>query len=175
MNILTGEASDDFFGGDVPAAARELLHQAARAQAEQRATLLWTAQAIAPRSLAILYALCKHHAGRREFEHAERAALRGLQEAARQVGLPEDWRALERSAPPPGIDFHSDGPARFWLFMLKALAFIGLRSGRPDEARELLDLLAGVGAAARVGDEVTAALLAGAAGPTGPIGPLSPG
>lgn len=82
--------------------------------------------------------------------------------------LPTRRRPHEHPAPPPGIDFHSDGPARFWLFMLKALASIGLRSGRPDEARELLDLLAGVGAAARVGDEVTAALLAGAAGPLSP-------
>lgn len=160
MNLFTGQASDAFFGGDVTAAARTLLHEAAAAPPPQRGTLLWTAQTLAPQSLAILYALYKHHAGRREFALAERAAEKGLAEAARQAGLPADWRTVPPR--PPGIDFQADGPARFWLFTLKALAFIRLRSGRPAQARELLDQLARVGGDARVGDDVTAALLASA-------------
>lgn len=31
MNLFTGNASDEFFGGDVPAPVRELLRQAADA------------------------------------------------------------------------------------------------------------------------------------------------
>jgi hypothetical protein len=31
MNLFTGNASDEFFGGEVPAPVREQLHQAAEA------------------------------------------------------------------------------------------------------------------------------------------------
>lgn len=151
MNLFTGESADHFFGGDVHAATRALLHQAAHAAPDQRTVLLWTAQATAPTQLAVYYALYKHHASRREFELAERAATRALAEAARQSGL-------DRREPQPQ-DFQHDGPARFWLFTLKALAFIALRSGRPDEARAHLARVAALGPDARVGDEVIDALL----------------
>lgn len=148
MNIVTGESSDAFFGGEVPQAVRDLLHQATQgsgaAAAAQRPALLWTAQAIAPTCLAVYHALYKHHASRREFDLAERAALRGLMEAARLAGIDNQGQRLapadrsvthdatDEAAP---VDFGSDGPARFWLFTRKALAFICLRTGRPDEAR----------------------------------------
>lgn len=161
MNLTTGEASDAFFGGEVPAAVRALLHQAASAAADQRGALLWTAQAIAPDTLAVYYALYKFHAGRREFEPAERAAQRGLQAAAAQAGLAADWQEV---GPGCGADFQSDGPARFWLFTLKALAFIRLRSGRPDEARALLAHIERLQPGSRVGQDVIGAMLEAAAG-----------
>lgn len=159
MNLFTGESADEFFGGAVPDAVRELLHRAARAPRAEVGALLWTAQAIAPGCLPVYYALYKHHAGRRELGPAERAAERGLCEAARQAGLPEDWRAVA-----PGIDFGHPGPARFWLFTLKALAFIALRSGRPADARERLERIAALDPGARIGDEVIATLLASVSG-----------
>lgn len=165
MNLTTGEASDAFFGGEVPEAVRALLHQAAEAAAAERGALLWTAQAIAPDTLAVYYALYKHHAGRREFEQAERAALRGLQVAARQAGLATDWQAV---GPGCGADFHADGPARFWLFTLKALAFIRLRSGRPDESRALLDHIEHLQPGSRVGHDVIGAMVSAATGGAAP-------
>lgn len=156
MNLFTGTASDEFFGGDVPAPVRELLHQAAEVPAAERSPLLWTAQALAPGCLAIYYALYKHHAGRREFELAERAAWRGLQEAARQGALAQDWRAV---TPAAHVDFSQDGPQRFWLFTLKALSFIHLRSDRADMARELLAKLHELDPQAQTGSEVTMSLL----------------
>jgi len=160
MNLMTGESADEFFGGAVPGAVRRLLHQAAQAPRGEVGTLLWTAQALAPQCLAVYYALYKHHAGRRELEQAERAARRGLQEAAKQAGLPSDWREVTRGSLPAGVDFGRNGPARFWLFTLKALAFIALRSQRAAEARELLAGIAGLSSEARIGDEVIATLLA---------------
>ncbi|EHR69884.1 hypothetical protein BurJ1DRAFT_1011 [Burkholderiales bacterium JOSHI_001] len=165
MNLFTGEASDAFFGGEVPTAVHALVHQAAEAPSDQRATLLWTAQALAPACLATYYALYKHHAGRREFDLAERAAQRGLAEAALQAGLPADWRALP--GPGPAVDFQQDGPARFWLFTLKALAFIHLRSGRPNLARELLAQIDRLDPQARIGGDVIAELLRAAGPPAG--------
>jgi homocitrate synthase NifV len=62
---------------------------------------------------------------------AERAASKGLAEAARQAGLPQDWR----TSVPPGIDFNVNGPARFWLFTLKALAFIAALLRKSQDRR----------------------------------------
>jgi len=159
MNLLTGNDADEFFGGCEPEFARQLLHRATLAPADA-ATLLWSAQALSPQSLGIYYALYKHHARRREFAAAERAACRGLVEAARQAGLPEDWRTATRANLPAGLDFHGHGVARFWLFTLKALAFISLRRERPDDARALLARIAMLAPDAQVGDEVIATMLA---------------
>ena len=164
MNLLTGESADEFFGGGVPESARRLLHQAAHAGRGEVSSLLWTAQAIAPQALGIYYALYKHHAGRREFEQAERAARRGLLEAAKHAGLAQDWRAVLPGSLPEGVDFQGSGPARFWLFTLKALAFIALRSAQPDEARALLAHIAALDDQAQIGSEVIATLLASVTG-----------
>lgn len=171
MNLMTGESADAFFGGEVPPAVRDLLHQAALAAPPARAALLWTAQALAPDALAIYYTLYKHHAGRREFELAARAAERGLVEAARQAGLDPDWR---RVLPGQGGGFDQAGAARFWLFTLKALAFIRLREGRPDEARQLLVQIERLDAQARIGQDVIAGLLASAEAEAAQAGPGTP-
>ena len=157
MNLFTGEAADELFGGEVPAAVRAMLQEAQQAPREQLGALLWAAQACAPQCLATYYLLYKCHAGRREFALAERAARSGLAEAARQAGLPADWRSVQ-----PGPDFGGTGAARFWLFTLKALAFISVRSGQPEEARALLAQINRLDPQASVGGDVIAGLLAAA-------------
>jgi hypothetical protein len=174
MNLLTGSDADEFFGGCEPEFARQMLHQAASLAPQDAGALLWSAQALAPQSLGIYYALYKHHAGRREFEPAERAARRGLLEAARQAGLAEDWRTATRASLPPGIDFNVQGVARFWLFTLKALAFIALRSGRPEEARNLLAQITTLAPGAQIGDEVIESMLASLAAPAADDAPAAP-
>ncbi len=156
MNLMTGESADEFFGGDVPTAVRDLLHRAAVARSDERATLLWSAQALWPGCLAVYFVLYKHHAGRREFDLAERAATRGLREAAATIGLPDDWRLVATPLPPAACD---SGPGRFWLFTIKALAFIHLRRGHLDEARALLGRLEACDPQARIGADVLASLL----------------
>ena len=164
MNLFTGDASDTFFGGDVPPTVHQLLNDAREGNPATRVATLWSAQAMAPQCLAVYYALYKHHAGQREFDLAERAALRGLAEAARQAELPDDWRAVSSDHPVAGRgDFLHNGPARFWLFTMKALAFIALRNQRPAQARELLARLDALGPQAQVGQEVILALLDGVA------------
>lgn len=155
MTLSTGTSADEFFGGGVSPAVRKLLHRAA-VSAGERTSLLWTAQALEPGCLAVYYALYKHHAGRRELDLAERAAWRGLREAASRAGLSADWRAVATPLP----DEVGQGTAgRFWLFTLKALAFIHLRSHRPEQARELLLKLDACDPGARIGGEVLASLL----------------
>ena len=158
MNLFTGAAADEFFGGDVPASVRGILHRAAQSPRDEVGSLLWTAQALAPACLPVYYALYKHHASRRELEMAQRAARRGLLESACQAGLPQNWRSVEPGMPAAG--FGNNGPARFWLFTLKALAFLALRQHKVGEARELLAQIARLDPAARIGDDVIASLLA---------------
>lgn len=156
MNLFTGESADAFFGGDVTPAVHRLLHEAMQAAPDERAALLWTAQAVAPTALPVYYALYKLHTSQRDFALAERAAWRGLQEAAAQAGLPSDWRLTPTPLP---ADVAASVPGRFWLFTLKALAFILLRAGQADASRELLTHLAQCAPDARVGDDVIASLL----------------
>ena len=91
---------------------------------------------------------------------AHRAAQRGLLESSQQAGLAPDWRDVVPDRVPPNVDFRGAGPARFWLFTLKALAFIALRSGRSDDARALLAHIAALDAQAQIGSEVIAEMLA---------------
>lgn len=135
MNLLTGEVSRALFGeGRIPEAVRLLIEQAQEAPGEHRTALLWTARASAPDCLPVYYLLYKLYATRRDLVEAERAARAGLAEAARQAALPQDWKQVN----PRAADFSQPGPARFWLFTLKALAFIRLRAGGNNEAQDLL-------------------------------------
>lgn len=161
MNLFTGESADEFFGGTVGPLLRDLLHRAQQAPAAERGALLWTAHSCAPQTLAVYYLLYKHHATQREFELAERAALRGLDVAAAQAGLPGDavFLGFDWPEPPAGVDFMQPGPARFWLFTQKALAFIALRMDRPAESRRRLALIERLAPDSGVGSDVIAALL----------------
>ena len=83
-----------------------------------------------------------------------------MPESARRLLHQADWRQATPDRVPGGVDFRGSGAARFWLFTLKALAFIALRSGRPDDARELLAHIAALDDQAHLGSEVIATLLA---------------
>lgn len=136
VNIFTGESSTDLFGGDVPPQAKHLVDQARNEPDPQRAlALLWTAQVCAPECPSLYYLLYKFYARHADFEQAEQAALKGLDVAAEQAHLPDDWRVVT----PEMADFSSPGPARFWVFTLKALAFIRLRRKDPESARAYLN------------------------------------
>jgi hypothetical protein len=123
VNILTGESSTDLFGGDVPPQVKHLVEEARHAAPERALALLWTAQVCAPECPSLYYLLYKFHARHADFEQAELAALKGLEVAAEQAHLPDDWRGVTADM----AHFGEPGPARFWLFTLKALAFIRLR------------------------------------------------
>jgi phage tail protein X len=155
MNLLTGEVSNALFGeGRMPESVRRLIDQAQAAPANHREVLLWTARASAPDSLAIYYLLYKHYAVLRNLIEAERAARRGLAEAAAQAGIATDWKRVR----PHDADFSQPGPARFWLFTLKALAFLRLRAGGSNEAREMLRLIKAIDPGDSLGAGVVDAL-----------------
>ncbi|WP_290877603.1 hypothetical protein [Aquabacterium sp.] len=161
MNILTGESSTDLFGGEVPPQVKHLVEEARNAATPERAlALLWTAQVCAPDCPSLYYLLYKFHARHADFEQAELAALKGLDVAADQAHLPDDWRVVT----PDMADFQSPGPARFWVFTLKALAFIRLRRKDPNSARAYLDKVNELDPVGGTGAGVIEALLKGSQG-----------
>lgn len=121
--------------------------------------LLWEAHQMAPQALPVYYALYKFYFNRRRLEEAERAALIGLDAAARQLGISADWTGLT----PDSTDWTAGGAARFFLFTLKALAFINLRRENPDRAEELLGKLRVLDPEDQVGYSVIALLAKGGA------------
>lgn len=146
--------------GDVPELIDQKLQAAvaARETPETCEALLWEAHQLGPKVLPVYYALYKFYFNRRRLADAERAALIGLDAAARQLGISSDWRSIAAGSV---ADWAEHGPARFFLFTLKALAFINLRRDNADLANELLDKLREIDPTDHVGYGVIALLAKG--------------
>jgi hypothetical protein len=88
-------------------------------------SLLWEARAEDPTCLPVYFALYKFYANSKKLDRAERAARLALAESARQAGMLADWEKL--SVEPRRDRLYGSGAGLFYLFSLKALAFIKLR------------------------------------------------
>ncbi|ARU32774.1 hypothetical protein CAP31_00265 [Sulfuriferula sp. AH1] len=128
------------FGGEASPVIAQLLHDAAAAyQHTSRAeAILWSAQAINPACLPVYFALYKFYFYKFRLADAEKVALMGLETAARQGGFASDWKQLSPLSVNWGL---TDRPQHFYLFTLKALAFIRLRLGQHTDSLALLDKL----------------------------------
>ncbi len=105
--------------------------------------------------LPAYFALYKFYFYSRRLTDAERVVLSALEAAARQARMPADWSLLS----PESAEWHDTaGPAHFYLFSLKALAFIRLRLGRRGEASALLEKLAELDSCDSVGASVIRSL-----------------
>lgn len=113
------------------------------------------ALALAPHELPIYLCLYKIHTYQGSLDEALAIAEAGIAEAASQVGWSPDWRDWQ---PQQGVP---EGPERFALYTLKALAFIRLRRDETKEAAEALEHLRRLDPAGRVGWPVIAALADG--------------
>lgn len=144
--------------GEVPPAVNEILqrgvalHRCDRAAADRA---FREALALDPRALATYFCLYKIHTYAGDLDAALAAAEGGAREAARQANLSPDWKLWE-----PG-EISLDGPGRFALYTLKALAFIRLRRDEPDEARIALEHLARLDPTDAVGGSVVEAIRRG--------------
>ncbi len=149
------------FGGNAPPEIDRRLRDAAYAAPPRAERLLLDAHRLDPDCLPVYFALYKFYFYRSRLTDAERITLRALEAAARQAGFPGDWTALR----PDSADWADiAGPAHFYLFSLKALAFIRLRQGRADEANALLAKLAELDPRDSVGASVIGSLAAATAG-----------
>ena len=115
--------------------------------------------AMDPQCLAVYFALYKFYFYKHQLHDAELIALRGLRMAASQAGFAADWTKLDSTSAPWQ---RVDGPQHFYLFTLKALAFMRLRQNQPAAAQVLLAKLAELDPADQVGANVIRDLAKGA-------------
>jgi tetratricopeptide (TPR) repeat protein len=123
-------------------------------------SLLWRAQATDPDCLHVYYLLYKLYFNRKRLTDADHAACMALDTAARLAGISSDWHLLDRAS----CDWGSvASPQHFYLFSLKALAFIRLRHERVAEAHEIIAKLREIDPQDTVGASVIESYAMGAA------------
>lgn len=141
-------------GGGLPDAAALHLRFAARSYREDRVAEahLLRAQAIAPTHAAVLIGLYRFYFYKNRLTEALEVARVCLKKAARDNGLPADWRSVR----PEDADFgnYASVLPRFYLFTLKAAAYLSMRLGDLAQGRamvmKLLELDPGDKAGAKV-------------------------
>jgi len=144
--------------GDLPEEIDALLQQGVAVYRHDRAKadrLFRRALAAAPTALPTYFCLYKIHTYQGHLDEAQLAAESGVREAARQAGWDADWRQWQPEAATP------EGPGRFALYTLKALAFIHLRRDDQNLANQMLAALQRLDPAGAVGWPVVAALAEG--------------
>ena len=146
------------FADETPSRAAALLAEAGAAYGDEaRAeTLLRAAQREEPQCLPAYFSLYKFYFYRHRLREAEQAVHDGLAVAATQGGFAADWRQLHVQDADWTV---ATGPVRFYLFSLKALAFICLRAQRAADAAAILTKLAELDPTDQVGGSVVRSLL----------------
>jgi len=146
------------FGGPTPEEIDRRLRDAA-ADPQRAEALLLEALELDSECLPVYFALYKFYFYRSRLDEAEHITVAALATAARQGRFPADWRTLSTDS---AAWSPADGPIRFFLFSLKALAFIKLRRGAKEEAQAILAKLHEIDPADQVGATVIRDIAAGA-------------
>jgi Tfp pilus assembly protein PilF len=123
------------------------------AQAEKR---FKEAQRLDRSCLSTYFALYKFYFYQGRLKDAEREVIGALEEASRQGNFPYEYRRLEKQA--FRWDMYASEAALFYLYTLKALAFIKLRLGQDMEANRILAALAELDPEDRCGASVIMSL-----------------
>lgn len=128
------------FGRAIPAEVNACLQQAVACadDFERAREWLYRARDMKPDQLEVYIALYKFCFYRGHLDEAEEIALQALQQSALRGGFDVDWQKLDVDS----TDWtQMDGPARVYLYSLKALSFIRLRKGEQEQAIQQLDKL----------------------------------
>lgn len=151
MDLLDFEGQDLYFDEALPEGVRELLAQASSEYAEGTAELpLLRAYLRAPDSLSVLVSLYRFYYYQHRLEDTDLIAQRSLEVSGKALGFPADWRELETEHLAMAGE-ESMGLARFYLLALKGAAWLKMRLNQPAEARAILEKLAALDTASRLG------------------------
>lgn len=130
------------FSPDVPEEVNKLLQSgvaASHANKPLAEKLFKEAQVLDGSCLQTYFALYKFYFYQGRLLEAEREVLAALAEAANQGGFPSDYRQLEIEL--GRWDMYASDISLFYLYSLKALAFIKLRLQQDEEAQSILLLM----------------------------------
>ena len=130
------------FSPDIPAEVNSLLQAAVAASPVDQCraeTLFLQAQALDSHCLQTYFALYKFYFFQKRLLDAERIVLAGLEESAQQGGFPNDYRQLAGNL--QQWNLYANECSLFYLYTLKALAFIRLRLGLTLDAQLILSTL----------------------------------
>jgi hypothetical protein len=130
------------FSPNLPEAVNKLLQAAVAASHADKPLaekLFKQAQETDRSCLQTYFALYKFYFYQGRLQEAEREVIAALEEAAHQGGFPSDYRRLVRQT--DKCDMYASEITLFYLYSLKALAFIKLRREQDVEARVILSLM----------------------------------
>lgn len=156
--------NDAVLGGHLPPAAQTALQRAGQAWHDDVEAEHWLdlATACAPEHPAVFIARYRFYFYKHRLTQALAVAERTLHHAAQRLGIAVDWRMANSAdviAALASADEYEPLP-RFYLFTLKAQAYLMLRLGRFDEARALLGWLARLDPADKLGSRLLGVVLA---------------
>ncbi len=149
------------FSPNIPTAVNALMQAAVAAShrdAVEGERLFIEARRLDGHCLDTYFALYKFYFYRARLADAEQAAMAGLEEAARQGRFPADYKRLLREK--DKWNLYANGITHFYLYSLKALAFIKMRSGKALQARIILSAIGELDPEDRTGASVIADLAA---------------
>jgi hypothetical protein len=130
------------FSPDIPVEVNNLLQAAVAASPvdQSRAEILFLqAQELDSHCLQTYFALYKFYFFQKRLVDAERIVLAGLEESAKQGGFPNDYQQLAGNL--QQWNLYANECSLFYLYTLKALAFIRLRLGLTLDAQLILSTL----------------------------------
>lgn len=156
----TGMEMRSLYAGGVAPEISLLLEEAMQSyhDSEHAEKLLEKAHQAAPAALPVYFSWYKFLFYKGKLAQAEQVVRNALVEAARQGNFPAEWENLT----PDSADWLAhDSPQHFYLFSLKALAFIRLRQGGREECDNILAKIKLLDTGDTVGASVIGALAAG--------------
>lgn len=127
------------FSPNMPTEVNNLLQAAVAASSvdqNQAENLFLQAQKLDNHCLQTYFALYKFYFFQKRLDDAERIVFAGLEESARQGGFPNDYRQLVQYR--HKWNLYANEGTLFYLYTLKALAFIKLRQGYAIDAKQVL-------------------------------------
>jgi hypothetical protein len=158
--LITNEV---IFGFNLSQEVNGYLQKAAASVSSKRDSLRALTQALktSPDQLETLVAMYKFLFYKGEIEKAEEVVFQALVKASLQGKFSNNWKELNLDS----ADWSaSNGPARIYLYSLKALAFIRLRQNMSRDAEKILSVLARLDPEDQVGADVIRDLLDGVNG-----------
>jgi len=146
-------------GGGLPPEAERHLAEAGRCfyDSERAEAELRLAERLAPDHPAVWIGYYRYYFYKNRLDEALEVARTCLRTAAERCALPTDWQTV-RPGDAEFDDFEAVLP-RFYLFSLKAYAYLLLRLGRLEEGRGAIDKLLELDPSDKLGGKVLLAVI----------------